>query len=1303
MKFLRRFFPSCLLFLMFPSLVGAGVPVTYQLPVEGPLPRTYCVTLAVTDAKNPDWIVSTFLAGQPRTVTAENQGRFTETWDGLDENFMPVPPGNYGVKGIYMAAKQWAVDGEWHGITPRFIGGAGTWLPAGEKAGGGAGKPVAELFGGDPVNAPLGDIAVGPDGISAWAWTYLENGTNYPLLDLKKPAGPGQFIRAFNSGGAGGSNAIATDGVTVWAFSVDGGPKYVFRTDEKSFGRSDGANRTNGYLPEGWVTGMALGEDAGRKLLCVAQRGRFVEKGRNNYVESDTEFVDKITIHDAENGAVLNTLTLPRPRALVVRGGLLHALHAAGGGFAISSTPLAGLAAGGGSRAWQTVFVVPPAISPADMEMDSRGRVYLSDTRAHKVFQLDAPGRVLREFGKTWPENPGPYDRERLIAPGRLATWTDAEGTDRLLIIENGGPNRVTEWTADGKLEREFMTLQTHANEGYAVDPENPSDIYLPGQQDWLTCFHVDYTTGQWTVKAVWPHVGDDPQSPGLSKPRLIRAQGRLYLAGGRSLNVYRFDGTRWMLSAGILTGKQPEGVAFWNDANGNGKVDAEEKRPVKLPGNFLTYHGQNWLDDLSLIAPSQNEKDVWRLAPSGWDAHGNPVFTEFTRVLTDPVFAARAAGTADAIHGGNELAGAYVSDWMQADGSMAEGFYVQARGGKSFSANEGPQHKISRYLPDGKGGYTLKWRVGRTAMLRLAGRGEIYGAMRIQRPVNGLLSVVDQSRCGILLYTEDGLYVDTLFADERRATREKTGLYAHPGEFFAGSVFPNKDDGGIYIAMGKHTPLLFAVEGWSLTENPVRRLTGLPLSVSISASQTSAPPEIALTVRGGAGKAKFMHFAPALGEVDLSGESTRGWESAEPVTFQADEKQTVEARCLYRPDTLLLRWHARLSAPFAARPLPALERIFTHDQLADTLSFYLQGNPVALPGGPPEGREGDVRFVFGLFAEGGAVKPVALGLYPKWHGPGKPKPQVYRTAQTAAFDHAGPVSGMKLGHALDSDGRGFVLTAAIPRAAIPMMEKPFTGGLQTMVDFSATFAGHNKFWWANSDGSGSRETFDEPTEARLYPGAWAPGRFQGLESGVVARHWMICGPFGGPGAERFKEDVNGTLPGTNLNAKEAAHAFCEAGVYPPDDGQVDPLAVFKGDSIKGYWRERGDVRWTPASVRELDERISLGEAAQTWYGATWVHVPADTALECRFESHPMTTLHWFVNNQAVPGLILKEQKKDDNRPRAIQTVNLKAGWNQVRFRGHCVGYPPFRAGLVILGPEEKLWSLGLSGHPPEK
>ena len=57
-----------------------GVPVAFALPTDWPLPRTYRGTLAITDVSDSNWIVRSFLSGEPRTMTAENKGRFTETW-----------------------------------------------------------------------------------------------------------------------------------------------------------------------------------------------------------------------------------------------------------------------------------------------------------------------------------------------------------------------------------------------------------------------------------------------------------------------------------------------------------------------------------------------------------------------------------------------------------------------------------------------------------------------------------------------------------------------------------------------------------------------------------------------------------------------------------------------------------------------------------------------------------------------------------------------------------------------------------------------------------------------------------------------------------------------------------------------------------------------------------------------------------------------------------------------------------------------------------------------------------------------
>jgi hypothetical protein len=1278
----------------------AGAPVTYQLPIDGPLPLTYRVTIAIVDAKNPDWIVSQFICGGARTVTKENGGKFTEKWDGLDDNFMPVPPGTYGIKGIYMPAQQWPVDKEWHSITPRFAGGASSWMPPVDDWQ----KP--EPFGGDPVGSPFADVAVGPNGVAVFYYQYLENGLNNPMFDLKKPLGYEQFLRAFNSGGAGGGTSVATDGETVWAFSTDGGPKYVYRADGKSFGKAEGANRPNSYPPEGWVTAMAVWRDpaAAKAFVYVAQRGKIEDLGKKRFRESDTVAVDKITVHDGDDGKVLAALPLARPCGLAVQGGVLYALHGEGSGFAVSAAKITGGLPGG----WQRVFAVPTKIQPADLEVDSHGRFYLSDSAANKVFQLDRAGKVLRSYGRLDAQKPGAYDRETFIAPAKLATWTDPQGEDRLIVVENGGPNRATEWSADGKLLREFMTLQTHANDGYGFDPEHPEHVYLPGQQGWLTRFHVDYATRQWTIDAVWPGLENEPRAGILDRLQFIRRDGRIYLAGRRSFNIYRLEADRVVPSAAILRERKdptkPPTMSYWHDANGNARVDDDEITPAELPGTVLTYHGQNWLEDLSLLAPAQGGQDLWRLAPGGFDAHGNPIFKEWQKVLTDPIFVARAAGTADTVHGGNELAEKYTSDWMGADGSAVEGFYVQARGGKNFSANEGAQHKITRYVPDGAGGFKLKWRTGRTALDRLAETGEFYGGMRIQRPINGLLSVIDQSRCGVLLYNEDGLYVDTIFPDGRRFPGKNAGIYPQPGEFFAGQVFPNKTNGKIYVAMGKYTPTLFEVEGWSLRENPVRPLTTLSKSVTISAAQIATPPEIALSLRGGAGSAKLARFAPALGTLAMDG-SLNGWESAEPVVFRADKEQSVEVRCLYRPDHLFLRWHARLATKFEPKAMPPPERIFTHDRLADTFSFYFQGDANAAPNGPPAGRPGDARLIFGIFQDkAGTVQPIGVGLYPEWKGPGKASPQVYRTpVGEAAFAHVGPIANARLTHTIDADGKGFVLVAAIPRTALPRATAPFDASTKRLVNFEATFGGHNKFWWANSDGSASRETYDEPTEARLYPGSWAPATFQGIEGGVTVKNWLVCGPFGGSGAEQFKSDPNGKMPGSNKDMKVAVREFCEAASYPPDNGQVDLAATFTGEMIQGYWNDPRKVQWKPASVAELDSRVILGTGAQTWYGATWIYAPAAAELEFQFHSSPQAILRWFVNGTQVVMKNIAEEKGGPNHVFFRKTLPLRAGWNQIMLRAYCTGYSPFRAGLVLNGTPEKLWDLQLSATPPAK
>src|SRR5205814_7610106 len=135
-------------------------------------------------------------------------------------------------------------------------------------------------------------------------------------------------------------------------------------------------------------------------------------------------------LHDGDNGTILGELSLPRPQSVTVKKGVLYALHSDGAGFAVSSVRVG---AGAAQGKWQRVFAVPATMTPSDMEVDSRGRVYISDEKANHVYQLSPEGKVLLTFGKLEAQKPGTYDPHTFMTPSKLATWVDAEGNDRLL------------------------------------------------------------------------------------------------------------------------------------------------------------------------------------------------------------------------------------------------------------------------------------------------------------------------------------------------------------------------------------------------------------------------------------------------------------------------------------------------------------------------------------------------------------------------------------------------------------------------------------------------------------------------------------------------------------------------------------------------------------------------------------------------------------------------------------------------------------------------------------------------------
>ncbi len=1305
------------------TIASEAVTVSYSLPTDAPLPRTYRVTLAITAPDEPDWVVSTFVAGEPRTVTTENQGRFTESWDGLDENFMPVPPGDYGVKGIFMPAEVWEPDGKPHTLRAKLHGSPFALAP---KRGLGENGP---FIWGDPIATGMGDVDVGADGIAIFYWKFLENGNNPYRVDLTQPLGHGQLLGGFGAGGTGGGDYVATDGETVWAVAPTDDLAgqttasdvflywpFLYRADQKPFGSGAcAAPRKNVTLAEGRITGLAAWRptDSSSTLVVVAERGKIIPAGTHAhggltlYGESKDERVNTILVLDGVTAQELTRLPVVEPAALTVANDRLYLLERRNGGWAARHLPLEpdGML---DPAKWSQPLPLAGLEDPRDLAVDAQGRLYVADIARNRVLRFAPTGQFELAFGAADAQREGHYDPRVFMQPTRLACWRDAQGIERLLVVEAGGPSRISEWSTDGKLLRDWHGLLTHAgNSGFTADPASPEHLYICGQNDTLLRYHVDYATGKWDLKAVWHGV------PGGSFPRIIHRAGRRYLTFNRTGEknlpmIYRFAGDRVLVSAGIVREEQPGREAHyvcWHDANGDGARQPEEHRgsPRGLPDGMKSprYWGDYWQDDLSLLVPATGTADVWRLPVKEIDAHGNPVHGDWVKVLTDQTLVAKATGTADALHGGNEAVSVFNGDWgcarqVPSPDDQPGDIFVNMRGG-NFTANHGWQQKLSRYVPDGTGGFRQKWRVGRSANIA-PGRGEIMGSIHATLPMLGLIAIIDQSRAGVHVYDwESGLFVDTLMLPGHLQNRS---VYGQGGEYFSGGA--HVADGKVYLCWGKTTPLLFEVEGWK-NQNGIRAIRSLPAKVSIGVPQIAAPPEQAVLIRGGAGVAKIAEFQPLPGGGPAIDGSLAGWETCPPLVF-GDDQAKVEVRCGYDPGTVYLRWEVRAQDRMATPPLPTPERIFTHDREATTLSFYLQGDGSATDR-KPEGRPGDIRIVFGLHDDRGITKAAAVGLYPRWDGPGTASPFLYASpGQRTAFAHVGVLDAVKLAHRLSDDRKTLVIAAAIPRSVLPKTVPDLEKGWRTAANFEATLGGAHKVWWSNADGSASRETRDEPTEARFYPGAWSPCAFGPLADGLPVREWLVNGP--------WKAEIKYTGETEN---KRSFQQFFDATTFPPDSRRVTSADIVTTATGKaGQWRrlaarvdeprfgfdgsliasDRGSTQFIfPENGRPIH-----AEGCNLYFATAWIWSPRAQEIQIEFPMQSQNNVRAWVNDiRLADGPPKYEVYRTVASP---QPVRLEAGWNQLFLRGYALGYD-LHFGAIIKADLATLWGMRLSATLP--
>lgn len=267
------------------------VEITYQLPRES---HIYRVSIAIVKADNSDWIVRTLLSGGVREITMDNQGKFTETWDGLDDDGYPVRPGRYTWKGVYMPAVKWEIDNKYHTFIAKLAVAAGSHMHPGQDE-----DTLPMIFQGVSTS-PVNDVCATSDGKLLLCGEYIENGTN-PLFIDPELNGIRQLLWGAPSGGIGGVNAGAADEDFAYIISGQAENDFITRYDVRNGGRlAFGTDRGT------YMSGICLLPyvSPGVRDTAVSMAALKTKSGKH-YVYVPLLKAGKLIVLDGESGKIL--------------------------------------------------------------------------------------------------------------------------------------------------------------------------------------------------------------------------------------------------------------------------------------------------------------------------------------------------------------------------------------------------------------------------------------------------------------------------------------------------------------------------------------------------------------------------------------------------------------------------------------------------------------------------------------------------------------------------------------------------------------------------------------------------------------------------------------------------------------------------------------------------------------------------------------------------------------------------------------------------------------------------------------
>ncbi len=1036
------------------ELVAAGnVPVRQYISDEEKMPGTVPIRVTIP-AKAARFTIAIDgedghrvrnLAGdfvpEDYTVSVKKGQRVVEVmWDCLDDKGKPVAAGKYKIVGL----SQDGIGAEYDmcfynpGTPPwQTVSGAGAW--GADHTG-----PSSVATSGDwmmlacpGVEGGSGIFGIAPDGKKKWgekrAATVITADTANVYAVTNSWYTSGAFCRFDKATGASKP------------FILDGKPRPFELTLKDIFGAEVKSTVTSVVVNAGIIV-MALND------------------GTLAFLDADSAVVNK-TLKVKDAGITALAFNNKEGKLFAVQSGKIVSLNMETG--ETTAIPAQGL-----GKAVGLAVDLDGNLVTADGGADCQVKAFT--TAGVPVYTCGKKGgRPIR----------GNWDPETMRQMSAVAV--DSKGN--IWVVEQcETPRRVSIWGKDGKLVRDYVGNSGYSGTDCFIHDEDPTLAYAGPVE-----MKLDRVNNSWKVSQVlWvpdfaegerffasPHsAGDWGQSSIITSSASGKKISYLYAYKGMSV-VFMKRGASWQPVAAIgsiaefrvdepsvpdlFVGQDSKDGVYWNDNNKDGKVTINECTIVK--GGLK--HGAFWAGFLGADMSIYGQGLV-RYQPIRFTDDGAPVY-----------------GPAGLIN----LGGDY-------NGSLAPAGNTDLL--FCLTYNNYPSATPGMLGVDAKTG-NVRWSYpnpypgvhgSHSATMPkpglMIGAQKICGAVKVSDKI-GYVALVRGNLGQDFLFTDDGLYVGSLFQDGRLPSdglpEKEISLRGMPMEGFTeggepfNGVFVKQSDGKIRLTTGmaREASMILEIKGL----DTIQKVKPLDLTLDM-ATIVKADAENAARAKV-ASEPKVYNLVRTTVAPKIDGNPVEWKDIAAMPIERKGQPDKGSMKLTYDDVNLYALFEVSDSTPWMNEGKDFTRLFKTGDavdiQLSNVVGGKLHNDPKA----------GDLRVVISQLEK----KPVAVLMIPVDPTAPKTLAKNYTTGWTKRFDRVEQLVDAKV--AVKIDGKRYFVEAAIPLANLSLTLKPGTS-----IRGDAGFISSNalgiinvaRTYWSNQ---ATNLVNDEPLEAWLYPNSW--------------------------------------------------------------------------------------------------------------------------------------------------------------------------------------------------------------------